>query len=113
MTAAAHVPRDDLSVTARRHRALGSSAYQSIVLGYAELIGSPLDVCVADDAALNEILISLGSEDVRLQKPGAETFVESDLLKSVLVAMPALLGLQGVALAARSAATLLRREPGA
>lgn len=35
------------------------------------------------------------------------------LLKSVLVAMPALLGLQGVALAARSAATLLRREPGA
>ena len=35
------------------------------------------------------------------------------LLKSVLVAMPALLGLQGVALAARSAAILLRRETGA
>ena len=33
------------------------------------------------------------------------------LLKSVLVAMPALLGLQGVALAARSAAILLRQEP--
>ena len=33
------------------------------------------------------------------------------LLKSVLVAMPALLGLQGVALAARSAAILLRQDP--
>ena len=33
------------------------------------------------------------------------------LLKSVLVAMPVLLGLQGVALAARSAAVLLRGDP--
>ena len=32
------------------------------------------------------------------------------LLKSVLVAMPVLLGLQGVALAARSAAVLLRGD---
>lgn len=39
---------------------------------------------IADDAALNEILIALGSEDVRLQKPGSDKFVESDLLRSVL-----------------------------
>ncbi|MFC7336525.1 DNA topoisomerase (ATP-hydrolyzing) subunit B [Haloferula chungangensis] len=39
---------------------------------------------VADDAALNKILISLGSDDVRLQKPGTSEFVGSDLLQSVL-----------------------------
>ena len=39
---------------------------------------------IADDAALNKILISLGSEDVRLHKPGGDTHVESDLLRSVL-----------------------------
>jgi len=39
---------------------------------------------VADDAALNEILISLGCEDVRLRKYGQEKTVEKDLLKGVL-----------------------------
>jgi DNA gyrase subunit B len=39
---------------------------------------------VADDAALNEILISLGSEDLRLRKFGQDQAVEKDLLKSVL-----------------------------
>ncbi len=39
---------------------------------------------IADDAALSKILISLGSDDVRLQKPGTDEFVESDLLKAVL-----------------------------
>lgn len=39
---------------------------------------------VADDAALNEILISLGSEDVSLRKPGQDQSVEKDLLKGVL-----------------------------
>lgn len=39
---------------------------------------------VADDAALNKILISLGSDDVRLQKPGTSDYVASDLLQSVL-----------------------------
>ena len=39
---------------------------------------------VADDAALNEILISLGSEDLRLRKPGMEQTVDKDLLKGVL-----------------------------
>jgi DNA gyrase subunit B len=42
---------------------------------------------LADDAALNRILIDLGSEDVRLQKPGSEEFVASDLLTSVLDTM--------------------------
>ena len=37
-----------------------------------------------DDDALNEILISLGSEDVRLREYGTENYVEKDLLKSVL-----------------------------
>lgn len=39
---------------------------------------------IADDAKLNEILISLGSEDVCLHKVGAEASVESDLLRTVL-----------------------------
>ncbi|MFP6873959.1 MAG: DNA topoisomerase (ATP-hydrolyzing) subunit B [Verrucomicrobiales bacterium] len=39
---------------------------------------------VADDLALNEILISLGSEDVHLRKPGQDQSVEKDLLKGVL-----------------------------
>ncbi len=39
---------------------------------------------IADDAALNEILISLGSEDVSLRKPGQDQSVEKDLLKGVL-----------------------------
>ena len=42
---------------------------------------------VADDAELNKILIDLGSEDVRLQKPGSDDFVASDLLRSVLDTM--------------------------
>ncbi len=37
-----------------------------------------------DDDALNEILISLGSEDVRLREHGTENYVDKDLLKSVL-----------------------------
>ncbi len=39
---------------------------------------------LADDNALNEILISLGSEDVTLKKYGSEERVDSDMLKSVL-----------------------------
>ncbi|NWK56261.1 DNA topoisomerase (ATP-hydrolyzing) subunit B [Verrucomicrobiaceae bacterium N1E253] len=39
---------------------------------------------LADDDALNEILISLGSEDVRLRQFGTENYVDRDLLKSVL-----------------------------
>ncbi|MGE9270627.1 MAG: DNA gyrase subunit B, partial [Verrucomicrobiales bacterium] len=39
---------------------------------------------IADDAALNKILISLGSEDVSLRKPGTEESVDSDLLRTVL-----------------------------
>ena len=39
---------------------------------------------IADDDALNEILIDLGSEDVRLRKYGTEEEVDRDLLKSVL-----------------------------
>ena len=39
---------------------------------------------LADDDALNEILISLGSEDVQLRQYGTENYVDSDLLKSVL-----------------------------
>lgn len=39
---------------------------------------------IADDAALNEILIQLGSEDVKLTKDGADQAVESDILRSVL-----------------------------
>lgn len=39
---------------------------------------------LADDDALNEILISLGSEDVRLRQYGTDNYVDHDLLKSVL-----------------------------
>ena len=39
---------------------------------------------LADDDALNEILISLGAEDVKLKQYGTENYVDSDLLKSVL-----------------------------
>jgi len=39
---------------------------------------------IADDEALNEILITLGSEDVRLRKYGTSEEVDRDLLKSVL-----------------------------
>ena len=39
---------------------------------------------IADDIELNEILISLGSEEVRLRKAGTEDYLETDLLKSVL-----------------------------
>lgn len=39
---------------------------------------------IADDDALNEILIQLGSEDVRLRKYGTSDEVDSDLLRSVL-----------------------------
>ena len=39
---------------------------------------------IADDPALNKILIQLGSDDVRLQKPGTTDHVASDLLQSVL-----------------------------
>ena len=39
---------------------------------------------IADDDALNEILIQLGSEDVRLKKYGTSDEVDSDLLRSVL-----------------------------
>jgi len=39
---------------------------------------------IADDDALNEILIQLGSEDVRLRKYGTQDEVDTDLLRSVL-----------------------------
>ena len=39
---------------------------------------------VADDAALNRILIDLGSEDVTIRKYGTNQTLESDLLKDVL-----------------------------
>lgn len=39
---------------------------------------------VADDAALNRILIDLGSEDVTIRKYGTEQTLEPDLLKDVL-----------------------------
>lgn len=39
---------------------------------------------IADDDALNEILIQLGSEDVKLKKYGTDDIVDSDLLRSVL-----------------------------
>ena len=39
---------------------------------------------IADDDALNEILIQLGSEDVRLKKYGTSDEVDADLLRSVL-----------------------------
>lgn len=39
---------------------------------------------VADDAALNAILIRLGSEDVTVRKYGTDTILEPDLLKDIL-----------------------------
>ncbi|MGJ8697151.1 MAG: DNA topoisomerase (ATP-hydrolyzing) subunit B [Verrucomicrobiaceae bacterium] len=42
---------------------------------------------IADDAALNKILIELGSDDVRLRKPGTDVVVEPDLLQSVLATL--------------------------
>ncbi|MBK1834836.1 DNA topoisomerase (ATP-hydrolyzing) subunit B [Roseibacillus ishigakijimensis] len=39
---------------------------------------------VADDAALNSILISLGSEDVAIRKYGSEDVLEAGLLKEIL-----------------------------
>ncbi len=39
---------------------------------------------IADDDALNEILIQLGSEDVKLKKYGTNKEVDTDLLRSVL-----------------------------
>ena len=42
---------------------------------------------VADDAALNSILIRLGSEDVVIRKYGTEETLEPDLLKDVLAHM--------------------------
>ena len=39
---------------------------------------------VADDAALNEILIRLGSEDVVIRKYGTDKTLETDLLKDIL-----------------------------
>ncbi len=39
---------------------------------------------VQDDAAMSRILISLGSEDVVIRKPGGEDVVEADLLKGIL-----------------------------
>jgi DNA gyrase subunit B len=39
---------------------------------------------LADDDALNEILITLGSEDVQLRQYGTDNYVDKDLLKSVL-----------------------------
>jgi len=39
---------------------------------------------IADDVELNEILISLGSEEVRLRRAGTEEYLEKDLLKGVL-----------------------------
>ena len=39
---------------------------------------------IADDIELNEILISLGSEEVRLRRAGTEECLEKDLLKGVL-----------------------------
>lgn len=39
---------------------------------------------IADDAALNKILIELGSEDVRLLKANEEAVTNSDVLRSVL-----------------------------
>ncbi|MED5260291.1 MAG: DNA gyrase subunit B, partial [Verrucomicrobiota bacterium] len=39
---------------------------------------------VADDIELNKILISLGSEEVKLRKAGTEEYIETDLLRGVL-----------------------------
>ncbi len=47
---------------------------------------------VADDAAMNKILIELGSDDVSLRVPGEGEVVESDLLQSVLATLARLQG---------------------
>ena len=39
---------------------------------------------VADDFELNKILISIGSDEVRLRKAGTEDYLENDLLETVL-----------------------------
>ena len=39
---------------------------------------------VADDIELNKILISLGSEEVKLRKAGTDEYIETDLLRGVL-----------------------------
>jgi DNA gyrase subunit B len=47
---------------------------------------------VADDAAMDKILIELGSDDVVLRQPGDGATVESDLLQSVLATLARLQG---------------------
>lgn len=42
---------------------------------------------IADDPAMNQILIELGSDDVVLRQPGTENSVDSDLLQSVLATL--------------------------
>jgi DNA gyrase subunit B len=42
---------------------------------------------IADDPAMNKILIELGSDDVLLRQPGTKTTVDSDLLQSVLATL--------------------------
>jgi DNA gyrase subunit B len=42
---------------------------------------------IADDDAMNKILIELGSDDVILRQPGASDSVDSDLLQSVLATL--------------------------
>lgn len=42
---------------------------------------------IADDPAMNKILIELGSDDVVLRQPGTENSVDSDLLQSVLATL--------------------------
>ena len=42
---------------------------------------------IADDDAMNKILIELGSDDVILRQPGARDSVDSDLLQSVLATL--------------------------
>ncbi len=42
---------------------------------------------IADDAAMNKILIELGSDDVVLRQPGEKSSVDSDLLQDVLATL--------------------------
>jgi DNA gyrase subunit B len=42
---------------------------------------------IADDPAMNKILIELGSDDVILRQPGSNNTVDSDLLQSVLTTL--------------------------
>jgi DNA gyrase subunit B len=42
---------------------------------------------IADDPAMNKILIELGSDDVLLRQPGGKSMVDSDLLQSVLATL--------------------------